>query len=471
MSPSFSTRLTRELRATLSLALPLILAQLTQMLLMFSDTVMTGRLGSGQLAAISVSSNIIFFLAVGMWMTMASVNPIVAHHLGAGEHAEIRRLFPQVLWLGAFTALPVLLAVGLALVFLLPRLPLGVAEQGYARSYIMVYSLSMLPLMGYFALRYFLEGLGRTRANFAVTALSLPFDVFLNYVLIFGKFGFPQWGVAGAAASTAFSNLLIFCGLLWHLRRDPELRRYTRGHGWVLPDWGQLRGILKIGLPMGFAVFAEVSAFTGLGLAMSWFGSTSVAAHQIVMNVVSTTFMVPLGLSAAISQRCGQFLGARDPHGARFAAWTGIGLGAGFMALGALVLLTFRQQIVGIYTTDTQVLELAATYLFYGVLFQIFDGLQVTTMGALRGMKDTTVPMWICTLCYWGGGVVPALVMAFGLGWGPIGIWGALPPCLFLASISLVTRYFILSRRSARASIPAAELVTDPEEEEACLAR
>lgn len=454
----------------LSLALPVILAQLTQMLMMISDTVMVGRLGAGQLAAVSISTNIIFFLAVGMWMTMAAINPIVAHHFGAGEHAAIRRLYPQALWLGAFMAAPVLVLIWLAIAFLLPHLPLSGAERGFVRSFISVYSISMLPLMAYFALRYFLEGLGRTRANFVVCALAVPLNIGGNYLLIFGNFGAPALGVAGAATMTATVNFLVFGGLLIHTLREPALRRYTEGHGFVRPDWGQLREVLKVGLPLGFAVFAEVSAFTGLGVAMIYFGTESVAAHQIVMNVVSTSFMVPLGLSAAIAARCGQFLGARDPLAARFAAWTGIGLGVAFMACSALLLLLGREWIVRQYTLNPRVAELAARMLYFGVLFQIFDGLQVTVMGALRGMKDTRVPMIICTVCYWGCGVVPALVLAFGLKLGPLGIWGALPPSLFLAGLSLLARYIILSRRSVHAfrereGTPA---IQEPEEE-ACL--
>lgn len=447
---AFSTpRLRAEIAALLRVGGPLIAAQVAQMAMGFFDTLMVGRVGPVELAAVAIGTGLwhtLFLFALGILMALS---PSVAHLHGAGQIDRIAPLVRQALWL----ALLLGIVCFMALRHLEPLLMvLGVEPTiiPITGDYLRALSWGMFPVFIFMGLRLFSEGIARTRPILLVSVLALVVNIIANYALIFGHWGFPVWGAFGCGAATAigmWAGLAAMLGILWV---DDRYRLYALFQHWDWPNWRELQPLLLLGLPIGIGLFLETGVFAAVALLLGTIGATAAAAHQVALNVAAMTFMVPLGLSMATTVRVGQALGRHDPQAARFSGLVGIGLCGFFMALMAVTIALARHEIANWYTRDTAVVTLAASLLQLAALFQISDGLQVGALGALRGLKDTRLPMLIIIVAYW--------ILAFPLGWllgirwqlGPVGPWIGLIVGLSSAAILLNLRFWQLSARLER---------------------
>ncbi|MCC7275429.1 MAG: MATE family efflux transporter [Alphaproteobacteria bacterium] len=436
-----------EVAATLRLALPLILTNLAHIAIVTTDIVMIGTLGPHALAAAALAAALEFTV----WMfgvgVVTAVAPMVAQARGRGRDVvrETRRTVQQGLWAATLVSIPamaVLAAAGPGL-RAMGQDPALVAD---TESYIWGLLWSIAPGLWFVTLRTFLAALERPRPAAVVTVVAIFFNAAAAWSLIHGALGLPALGLFGAGVAATASSLLMGGCMAAVVALDGSIARYRVLARLWRPDWQRLRELMVIGLPIGAMMVAECALFSGATLLMGLIGTDAVAAHQIALQCAGVTFMVPLGVGQAATVRVGLAIGRGDRAGAARAGWTAFMLGVGFMAAMGLVFLTAPGPLVGLFI-DRSLPEAAATvplaigFLFFAAVFQVFDGAQVIGAGALRGLKDTGVPMLIATVGYWAVGFPLAAGLAFAAGWGGPGIWIGLTAGLAVVALLLVTRF------------------------------
>lgn len=449
MSPTVPSRpLRREIRTTAVLAAPLVLGHVSTGLISFVDSLIAGRHGTATLAAVAVGTALFWLpMVIPMGILMA-LPPSVSQLDGAGRRPEIAPLFRQALWL-AF-------ALGIAMFALLTAFshalgPIGIAPEirPGAAAFLQGIRWGVPALALYLAQRYLSEGLHWTLPTMLLGFGGLLLLAPLGYALTFGAWGLPARGAGGlglASALMMWAQALTFAVYLARARRFAALGLFAR---FEPPRWTAIRGLLATGLPIGVTVLMEGGLFIATALLIGRLGPVEAAAHQIAINVASLSFMVPMGLAEATTVRVGHAVGRIDAHGVRRAALAGYAIVLATQLLSALAMVAGNEAIVAVYTHDAAVAALAASLLLYAAAFQFPDGVQVLSAGALRGLRDTRVPMGLAALSYWGVGMPLGAGLGLGLGWGPRGMWIGLIAGLGMAALLLGSR-FLRSSRPAR---------------------
>lgn len=444
-----------EIRATAWLALPLAATQLGQIAINVTDVLVLGRLGADALAAASLGIALFHVVLVSCFGVVMATAPLVAQALGARRPRRLRRVVRQGLWVAAaitapclvllwFTE-PILIAIGQD-----PTLAAGAAR-------FMTALMWALPsAVAFVALRNFVTAFERTRPILLIMFAGVIVNALLNWVLVFGHLGFPRLELVGSGLASTIVNAAMFLGLALYAHRARPYRRYAVLARFGRPDWAIFREILRMGLPIGAMLLMEVGLFAGAAFLMGWIGAREVAAHQIAIQIASTSFMVPLGVSMAATVRVGLAIGRGDLAGARRAGFVAAAMGGAFMAGCGLLFWLFPEQLAGLFLRADDpaapvVLALAAAFLRIAAVFQLVDGLQVIGAGALRGLGDTRTPMLIAGLGYWAVGFVACLVLGFPMGLGGTGIWLGLALALAVVAALLVTRFDRLTRRPVAA--------------------
>jgi len=436
-----------EVRALLHLAAPLIVNSLSIAGMQFADAVMAGRLGAEALAAVAVGASVWFLGFTVCLGLMMALSPIAARHYGAGESRLIGRYTRQGILLAVLLGTTIM-----TLTWLLaePGLTLLGIDEGFRLTtvgYVHAIMLGAPAICVFLAFRFTTEGIGHTRPIMYTSLFALACNVFLNYVFIYGHFGAPRLGAVGCGVASAITMwlMMILLGgyVMLHSRYRP-LQIFRRVPHPRLPI---LKEILILGVPIAVTITAESGLFSAVSILIGTLGAEITAAHQIAINFASTMFMVPLALSAATTIRIGHALGAGNPAAARFSGITGISVCAGFMTCSAAFLLLFRDAVVSLYTSDPSVTAIAITLLFMAAIFQIADGVQIGAAGALRGYKDTRIPMVINTFAYWVLAFPLAYMAAITFRAPPSYIWGGFVMGLSVAALLLTIRYGRVSRR------------------------
>ncbi|HJS30782.1 MAG TPA: MATE family efflux transporter [Alphaproteobacteria bacterium] len=436
-----------ELRATLTLAWPLAGSQLAQIAMQTTDVIMIGWLGPEALAAAALGSGLIFLPFVVCLGLAFATQPMIAQAVGR-RHAmvrDVRRSVRQGLWAIVALAAPMLAALWESAA-LLGALGQDPAIAAAAESYVRAMIWGIVPMLWFMVLRGFAAALGRPNAGLWVTLIVVVTNAFGNWILIFGNLGAPALGIVGAGMSSAVSGWLSFALMLAYIQRDRRTRRFALLGRFWRPDWSRFCEIFRLGLPIGSTLTLEVGLFVAAVMLMGLIGADALAAHQIAIQVASITFMVPLGLAQAATIRVGMFVGAGDAEGVRRAGWTAAALAGAFMAIMALGMWTLPRLVVSIFVElanpdNAPVVELAVAILAVAALFQIFDGLQAVGQGALRGLKDTRVPMLIAAFGYWGVGFPTSVVLGFAVGLEGVGIWLGLALGLAAVAGLALTRF------------------------------
>jgi len=438
-------------RATLVLALPIVVTQIAHISMSFVDTVMVGRLGPEPLAGVALGSTVFFnVLIFGMGVLMA-VGPMVSHAFGAEDADPIGRSVRQGLWLAAMLTIPGMLVLWNADI-LLGWLGQSADNTARAVSYLRAIMWGVFPFLGFVALRSFMEAVSRPRTITVIALFGVVTNIFLNWVLMYGKLGFPALGLVGtgwASAGVFTVDFVILLIVVWREKAFADYRIFSRlGR----PDPAYFRELFRIGWPIGASMGVEMSLFMATVMMMGWISTTALAAHQVAIQCAAFTFMVPLGIGMATSVRVGQAVGRRNAEGARRAGRTGVLLSVLFMSSAAVLFWTAPRLVVGLYLDvsnpeNEQVVSLAVTLLAVAAVFQVVDGIQVSAMGALRGLKDTRVPMILSVIAYWGVGLLSGYALAFIFGFGEIGLWTGLVTGLGTAAVLLSLRFHKLTRR------------------------
>ncbi len=436
--------LVREGRATLALAVPLALAQLAQLAMAFVDVVMIGRLGPASMAGGVVGASTFVALSLICTGTVAAVNPTVAQAVGAGDTIGVGRAARQGLWLATFMGVPLIVLFQFAepLLLLTGQSPPTAA---LAAGYLHAIRWGLIPTLWFTAMRGLNEGIANPRPVLFITIGAALFNVGGNYVLMYGKLGFPALGLVGTGVSTALSSALMALAMGAYVHLSAKTAPFQVFRGLRRPDPETLRALFRLGWPIGAAFGLEAGLFATATLVVGQFGESALAAHQIAINAASITFMVPLGVGLAATVRVGQAVGRGDGVGAARAGWAAMGLAVGFMACTGLLFWLRPAWVVWVYTGESglppEVSGLAVTLLGVAAAFQLLDGAQVSAAGALRGLKDPGGPMVISGVAYWIVGMGTALPLAFGAGWGPYGVWWGLTTGLGTAAVLLLLRF------------------------------
>jgi MATE family multidrug resistance protein len=446
-----------EIRATLALSWPMVLTNLAQTAMTATDVMFLGRVGADTLAAGALGSNLYFApMVFGLGLMLATI-PMMAHAVGRNRHSvrDLRRTVRQGLWAAVFISVPIWLVLwnGETILLAMGQEPALAAEAG---RYLRALQWGLLPFYFYIVLRSFITTLERPGWATVVAFTAVGCNLLGNWALVFGHLGLPALGIVGSGIATSISSLLMFCGMVLVVSLDRRFRRYRLFGRFWRSDWPRFRQLMRLGIPIAAMMGFETTLFNVAAFLMGIIGASSLAAYAIVIQICSISFMVPLGVNQAATVRVGIAHGAGDPEGIRRAGWAAYGVGVGFMALSALVMITVPRLLIGVFIdvgdiANAEVVAVATTFLFFAALFQIVDGAQAVGAGMLRGLHDTSVPMVIAAIGYWGVGIPLGLALAFPYGMAGSGIWIGLSAGLAVVAALLLLRWL---RRDRIAPVP-----------------
>jgi MATE family multidrug resistance protein len=439
-----------EVKGFLQLAIPLASAQVAQSATGFVDTIMMGRLGQESLAAGGLAALTFQMLLNATSGVVMGASPLVAEAFGAGKKTRIEQIARQGMWLSAILSMPMMLLIGHLDTFMgqLGQAPTTVT---LANKYLDYMLWGFFPALGFAMLRGVVSGLSQARPVMIIVIAGTVVNIIGNYILGFGKFGFPKMELAGLAISSAISLWVMFLALVVYIMMHKQLKNYR-----LFAELHRVRPkilweLIKIGVPMGIAIALEYGLVTVITYLMGILGTDVLAAHQIVLQTILVIFMVPLGMSYATTARVGQWLGQQNIQGAKRAGYISILIAAIFMTLTGILLLFHPQQVIGLYIDirnpeNANILTIAAPMLTVAALAQLFDGVQKTTMGALYGLQDTRIPMLLNLPVFWGVGLTSGYLLGFQFGFGGVGLWVgqsigiAVAACVFIWRFRQLTK-------------------------------
>lgn len=429
--------LKEHLRKNVVLAYPVVIGQLGHIMVSVADTIMVGRIGVIPLAAATFAGTFIHLLMVfGIGVSYA-ITPLVA----ADSQSSSRLMkYLQNGWV-----LNLILGIALAIValtcsqFLMyfgQEVPVALS----AEPYLILVGASLIPLMIFQTYRQFTEGLSDTFNPMVVSIGANLLNVGLNYLLIYGKLGFPELGLNGAGYATLISRVMMALAMWWIIRH--------KLHGFSLDfDWSLIRRMLKIGVPSGMQYVFEIGAFAMAAIMVGWISAEALAAHQIALNLASITYMCATGLGSAATIRIGNQMGLRDARNLKIAGYSSMIMVVAFMSVCASLFIVFRGFFTALYIEDLQVQTMAASLLIIAAAFQLSDGLQAVGLGILRGLTDVKIPTIVTFIAYWLIAIPGGYVLGFIFELGVYGVWYALSGGLTIAAVLHIVRFYRLSEK------------------------
>ncbi len=429
---------------------PILVTQIGLNLMNFVDTMMSGRAGAYDLAGVAIGSSLWVPVYTGLTGILLAITPIIAQYVGAKQRDKVPYSVMQGVYISVVIALVVTVIGGFLLNPILDLMKLESEVREIAKEYLIGLSFGIVPLFIYSVLRSFIDALGHTRVTMIITLSSLPINVIFNYLLIFGKFGFPELGGAGAGYATAITYWLIVVLSIWIiLSRTPfsEYRVFGKLYSVSFSSWGE---ILKLGLPIGFAIFFETSIFSAVTLLMSEFSTITIAAHQVAINFSTLLYMIPLSISMALTIVVGYEIGAKRFNDAKQYSLLGICIAVVMALVCASIIIVLQEPIAKMYSTDTAVIELTTQFLIYAIFFQLSDAIAAPIQGALRGYKDVNTTFVMTLISYWVIGLPVGYALANLTTLGAFGYWIGLIVGLAAGAITLSGRLLSVQRKTAR---------------------
>ncbi|MBD2494424.1 MATE family efflux transporter [Nostoc sp. FACHB-280] len=450
------SRLISEVKQCLLLAVPLVAAQIAQSATGFVDTVMMGWLGSQTIASGGLGAAIFTFCLLVITGMISAVSPLVAKAYGAGKPEQVGQIVRQGLGISLLLGIPitVLLWHGSTLLVLLGQ---DVNAAALAQTYLRAIAWGFIPALGFAVLKGFLSAISQPQLVMVTVVLGTLLNITANYVLMFGKLGLPALGLAGIGWASALSLWSMFITLAIYIFSQRRFAVYKIFQSSPISKLSQQNRrifweIFQVGLPIGGLVAVEAGLFTVVTFIIGQLGTAALAAHQIALQTASMSFQMVLGISLATTVRVGQLAGEEDLQNVRLAGYVGIALGGLSMAIAGVIFWLFPKLIVSLYLdinnpNNQNVVNLAIKLLAVAAFFQIADGIQATASGALRGLKDTRIPMLIGVFAYWCVGLLTGYALGVWFGYGTIGLWWGLAIGLASAAIVLSWRFRIMSSK------------------------
>lgn len=416
-----------ELQESLRLAIPLISAQVAQSATGFVDTVMMGWLGQEALASGGLATTTFSTLLVTATGVVMAVSPLIAEAHGADNSARTRQITRQGFWLSLLLAIPMMVLLAHMDVLMI-RLGQTANTAALAKSYLDVMLWGFLPALLFAMLKSVVSSLSQTRPIMVIVVTGTTFNAIGNYALGLGNLGFPAMGLAGIALASTLSYLGMLLCLILYVLKHKQLRNYCLFHGWYRVELKPLRELIWLGVPIGISFALEIGLYAVTAYLMGVLGTDALAAYQIVIQTIVILFMIPVGIGYATTIRVGQWHGQQNPQGVKQAAYVSMCLGATFMALTAVLLLGFPKALIALYLNvdnpdNARVISLATAMFAISAFSQLFDGVQTTAAGALRGLQDTRVPTLLSFLAFLGVGLTSGYGLGFVLNFGSVGLW------------------------------------------------
>ncbi|OIK08611.1 MATE family efflux transporter [Bacillus sp. MUM 116] len=451
--------LTEKTKQIIILLIPILITQLGMFSMIFFNTIMSGRYNSSDLAGVAIGSSIWSPIFTGLSSILLAVSPIAAQRYGERKTKEVASSVKHGIYLSVIIGVVVIVLGVLFLDIILDKMNLQASVRKTAFGYLVGLSYGIIPLFLFNVLRSFIYALGITRVVMVILLLSLPINFFLNYVLIFGYWGFPELGGAGAGYATSITYWFIAAMTVFIVKTQLPFSSYQVFHHLKEFSWSECREILKIGVPMGLSTFFETSMFTVVTILLSKFNVTTIAAYQSALNIVSFLYMIPISISMAQTVLVGFEVGAGRYKDARDYSWLGIIL-AILMAVGTgLLVVAFRYDVAGLYSNEPAVIKLTAHFLIFALFFQISDATQATAQAALRGYKDVNLSFIMTLIAYWLICLPVGYVLANFAKMGAAGYWIGLTIGLLSAGVALSLRLIYIQMRKYKSVEVQEELV------------
>jgi MATE family, multidrug efflux pump len=435
-----------HLKINVNLAVPVMASQLGHVLVGVADNMMVGQVGYIPLAGASLGNAIFyFFMTFGLGVSFA-ITPLVGFADGEGNKKQCGQVLRHGLVVNSVLGVILFVLVMIAANYLhLFGQEQAVVEQ--ATPYMYVIGFSMIPFLVFQSFRQFSEGLSMTKVPMVVSVSVNVLNIMLNYLLIYGKFGFPELGLLGAGIATLIARVAMALAMMIYVLSSNRFKPYLSGLGLRNLDFKLIRDLLRIGVPAGLQFVFEVGAFSMAAIMMGWINASTQAAHQIAINMASISYMTVSGLGAAAAIRVGNQLGKKNYKTMKNAVLTLVGMGTALMVVFALVFIIGRDSLPLLYNDQAEVVKVASALLIIAALFQLSDGIQVISLGGLRGMKDVKIPTMITFLAYWIVALPLGSVLAFKYNYGANGIWFGLFIGLTIAGIWVFFRFIKLANR------------------------
>ena len=447
----FSKPYKQEYKSIWKIAYPLVLGNAGHMITSIADTIMVGQLGSDHLAAASIAHTIfilIFVFGIGI---ANGLTPLVGKAYGEKDFTELKSLFKYGFYTITITGL-IIAGIMLLAANVIPYLGQEPRVVELAVPYYYIISFSMIPYMVFLSYKQFADGMTKTKPGMTIIIICNIANVILNYLLIYGKYGFPELGLNGAAIATLISRAMMAICFIFYMQYNTFLKQFVHNFSSILPTFDKPKAIMKLGIPTGFQYVLEVGAFASSVVMTGWLGAKSLASFQIVMSICGLTYLMSGGVANASTVRISNLIGEGKLKKVRVAGASAFIMVISFMAIASIVLILGRHFFPSLYITEFEVIEVASKLILAAAIFQIMDGTQVTAMGSLRGMQDVKIPTYIAMLAYW----VLMLPVTYFLGiymeLGVVGIWYGFIVGLFGAALGLFIRYEYVSRKYAMQS-------------------
>lgn len=430
-----------------TLLIPILITQLGMFSMVFFNTIMSGKYQSSALAGVAIGSSIWSPIFTGLSGILLAVSPIVAQRLGEKKSGEVASVVKHGIYLSFFIALIVIIVGFFCLEPLLIKMNLPNSVHQTAYHYLVGLSFGILPLFAFNVLRSFIYALGRTRVVMIIMILSLPINLFLNYVLIFGKWGFPELGGAGAGYATSITYWVIVVMTFFIVKTQQPFSSFSVFANLQEFSFGKCKEILKIGVPMGLSTFFETSMFAVVTILISKYSVSTIAAYQSALNIVTFLYMIPISISMAQTVLVGYEVGASRYKDARQYSWLGIVLSVIIALVIGIFVVAFRNQVAGFYSNEAAVIHMTANFLIFALFFHISDAIQATAQAALRGYKDVNLAFIMTLVAYWVICLPVGYLLANNTSLGVIGYWIGLTVGLLAAGIALSARLIYIQKR------------------------
>ncbi|MEV5036148.1 MATE family efflux transporter [Peribacillus frigoritolerans] len=430
----------QKIRLLFYILIPILITQISMYAMTFFDVMMSGQYSTQDVAGVSIGSSLWTPVYTGLSGILIALTPVVSQLVGSRQSKSVSYSVMQAIYLAVALALIILIIGAFSLNPVLNAMDLEDSVHMVAHDYLIALSLGIIPLFIYNALRAFIDALGQTRISMIITLCALPVNVLFNYLLIYGKFGFPELGGVGSGYATAITYWLIALVAILVVIKINPFSTYQVFTEFFRVSWKKWKALLLIGVPIGLAIFFETSIFSAVTLLMSKYDTVTIASHQIAMNFASLLYMIPLSISMALTIVIGFEIGAARYKDAKEYSWIGISLALTMSLVLSTILFLFREPVAFLYTKDHEVMMLTSHFLIYAIFFQISDALQAPIQGILRGYKDVNVTFAMSLVSYWILGLPIGYFFAKFTDMGAFGYWIGLISGLALGAIGLAAR-------------------------------
>ncbi|MFS9047183.1 Multidrug resistance protein MdtK [Streptococcus sanguinis] len=440
--------LQQRMRLFISIFLPILIYQLANFSASFVDTTMTGQYDTLHLAGVSMATSLwipFFDLLIGI---VSALVPIIGHHLGQGKKEKIASDFYQFIYLSLGLSLILFSLVFVGAPLVLSHLGLEILVEEVAKNYLWYLALGIIPLLLFSTIRSLFDALGLTKLSMYLMLLLLPLNGSFNYALIYGAFGFPEMGGAGAGLGTSLAYWVLLLISLLVAVKHPKIRAYELWKIRPLDKKGLIEGI-RLGLPIGGTVFAEVVIFSVVGLVMAKFSSLIIASHQAAMNFSNLMYAFPMSISTSMSIIVSYEIGANRPDDVKKFCKLGRLTALGIAGFTFLFLYILRDRVAALYGSDTEFIRMTSVFLTYSLFFQLADTFAAPLQGILRGYKDTQVPFFLGLIAYWGVSLPLGLFLDYYTSLGPYGYWIGLIASLVTSGILFQWRLHNIQKKSS----------------------